>query len=49
MQKEFINIASHEMKTPTRAILGFTELVVTHPDKSGEMKFSKNRPDSSGN
>jgi two-component system, OmpR family, sensor histidine kinase VicK len=37
MQKEFINIASHEMKTPTQAILGFTELVETHPDKSGEM------------
>jgi two-component system, OmpR family, sensor histidine kinase VicK len=37
MQKEFINIASHEMKTPTQAILGFTELVETHPEKSGEM------------
>ena len=37
MQKEFINIASHEMKTPTQAILGFTKLVETHPDKSGEM------------
>jgi two-component system sensor histidine kinase VicK len=37
MQKEFINIASHEMKTPTQAILGFTELVETYPEKSGEM------------
>ena len=37
MQKEFIDIASHEMKTPTQAILGFTELVETHPEKSGEM------------
>jgi two-component system, OmpR family, sensor histidine kinase VicK len=37
MQKEFINIASHEMKTPTQAILGFSELVETHPEKSGEM------------
>lgn len=37
MQKEFINIASHEMKTPTQAILGFTELMETHPEKSGEM------------
>ncbi|MFY9565966.1 MAG: HAMP domain-containing sensor histidine kinase [Nitrososphaeraceae archaeon] len=37
MQKEFINIVSHEMKTPTQAILGFSELVETHPEKSGEM------------
>jgi two-component system sensor histidine kinase VicK len=37
IQKEFINIASHEMKTPTQAILGFTELVETHPEKTGEM------------
>jgi signal transduction histidine kinase len=33
MQKEFINIANHEMKTPTQAILGYSELLQKHPDK----------------
>jgi two-component system, OmpR family, sensor histidine kinase VicK len=37
MQKEFINIASHEMKTPTQAILGFSQLLDQHPEKSDEM------------
>jgi signal transduction histidine kinase len=27
MQKEFINVASHEIKTPTQAILGYTEIL----------------------
>jgi signal transduction histidine kinase len=29
MQKEFINVASHEIKTPTQAILGYSELLET--------------------
>jgi signal transduction histidine kinase len=33
MQKEFINVASHEIKTPTQAILGYTELLHRHPEK----------------
>ena len=33
MQTEFINIASHEMKTPTQAILGFSKLIQRHPEK----------------
>ena len=33
MQKEFINIASHEMKTPTQAILGYSELLQSHPEE----------------
>jgi signal transduction histidine kinase len=33
MQKEFINIASHEMKTPTQAIIGYSDLLQTHPEK----------------
>jgi signal transduction histidine kinase len=33
MQKEFINVASHEIKTPTQAILGYTELLQRHPEK----------------
>ena len=35
--KEFINIASHEMKTPTQAILGFSNLLETHPEKKMEI------------
>jgi signal transduction histidine kinase len=27
MQKEFINIAAHELRTPTQAILGYAELI----------------------
>jgi len=37
MQKEFINIASHEMKTPTQAILGYSALIQKHPEKRDEM------------
>jgi signal transduction histidine kinase len=33
MQKEFINIASHEIKTPTQALLGYSELLYKHPEK----------------
>jgi two-component system, OmpR family, sensor histidine kinase VicK len=33
MQKEFINIAAHELRTPTQAILGYSELL---QDDSGE-------------
>ena len=37
MQREFINIASHEIKTPTQAILGFSEIINQHPQKRDEM------------
>jgi two-component system, OmpR family, sensor histidine kinase VicK len=37
MQKDFINIASHEMKTPTQAILGYSYLLQSHPEKREEM------------
>jgi two-component system sensor histidine kinase VicK len=37
MQKEFINVASHEMKTPTQAIIGYSALVQKHPEKRDEM------------
>jgi two-component system, OmpR family, sensor histidine kinase VicK len=33
MQKEFINVAAHELRTPTQAILGYSELLQSH---SGE-------------
>jgi two-component system, OmpR family, sensor histidine kinase VicK len=37
MQKEFINIASHEIKTPTQAILGYSDLLLHHPEKKEQM------------
>jgi len=37
MQKEFINIASHEMKTPTQAIIGYADLIQKHPEKRKDM------------
>ena len=37
MQKEFINIASHEMKTPTQAIVGYADLMQRHPEKREHM------------
>lgn len=37
MQKEFINVASHEIKTPTQAILGFSHLLQEHPEKKDEI------------
>ena len=33
MQREFINIASHEIKTPTQALLGYSEILQKHPEK----------------
>jgi signal transduction histidine kinase len=37
IQNEFINIASHEIKTPTQAILGYSNLIQRHPEKQEEM------------
>ena len=31
MQKEFINIAAHELRTPAQSILGYAELASTNP------------------
>jgi signal transduction histidine kinase len=36
MQQEFLNIASHEMKTPTQAILAISRLLQTHPERKDE-------------
>ena len=33
MQQEFINIASHEIRTPTQAILGYSKLIQRHPER----------------
>ena len=32
MQKEFINIAAHELRTPTQAILSFSDLLPLYPE-----------------
>jgi two-component system sensor histidine kinase VicK len=43
LQREFINIASHEMKTPTQAILGFSELLEMYPERNPEIIASLKR------
>ncbi|HEU4823006.1 MAG TPA: HAMP domain-containing sensor histidine kinase [Nitrososphaeraceae archaeon] len=43
LQREFINIASHEMRTPTQAILGFSELLDQYPEKNPEIIASLKR------
>jgi signal transduction histidine kinase len=43
MQKEFINIASHEIKTPTQAILGYTEILQKHPEKREQISEALHR------
>ena len=37
MQREFINIASHEMKTPAQAILGTSGLLQYYPERKDEL------------
>src|SRR5919199_977741 len=37
IQKEFINIASHEIKTPTQAIIGYVDLMQRHPERREEI------------
>jgi signal transduction histidine kinase len=37
MQKEFISIASHELRTPTQAILGMSGLLQYYPEKKDEL------------
>jgi two-component system sensor histidine kinase VicK len=32
MQKEFVNIAAHELRTPAQSIVGYTELLLTDPE-----------------
>jgi signal transduction histidine kinase len=36
-QKEFINIASHELKNPTQSILSYSTLIRLHPERRDEM------------
>lgn len=37
MQEEFLNIASHELRTPIQAILAYSDLIDQHPEKRVEM------------
>jgi two-component system, OmpR family, sensor histidine kinase VicK len=37
IQKEFINIASHEIRTPTQAIIALSDLLQTHTEKRDEI------------
>jgi signal transduction histidine kinase len=37
MQREFINIASHEIRTPTQAVLGFSQLLEQNPKNKDEI------------
>ena len=37
LQKEFINVAAHELRTPTQAILGYAELLQMNPEDRDEM------------
>ena len=37
MQEEFINVASHEIRTPTQSILGYSELLLDQPENGKDM------------
>ncbi|HEU5461279.1 MAG TPA: sensor histidine kinase [Nitrososphaeraceae archaeon] len=43
MQKEFINVASHEIKTPIQAILTFSQLLQRYPERQKEFTPAINR------
>ena len=43
MQKVFINIASHEMKTPVQAILTYSQLLQIYPERQKEFTKAINR------
>ena len=36
MQREFINVAAHELRTPTQAIIGYSELFYLRPESRQE-------------
>ena len=34
MQQEFINIAAHELRTPTQSIMGYVEMIKSYPERT---------------
>lgn len=40
MQKEFINVAAHELRTPVQAIAGYSEMLSTYPEKREEYQMA---------
>lgn len=40
MQKEFINVAAHELRTPVQAIAGYSEMLSTFPEKKEEYQMA---------
>jgi signal transduction histidine kinase len=43
MQREFINVASHEIKTPTQAILSYTDILRKHPERREQISDALHR------
>jgi signal transduction histidine kinase len=43
MQKEFINIAAHELRTPIQPILGLTQIIYSNIDKDGSSPYEKRK------
>ena len=41
MQKEFINLGAHELRTPAQAILGYTELAMMEANDDGATNSEK--------
>ena len=42
-QKEFINIAAHELRTPIQPILGLTQMIYSNIDKDGSSPYEKRK------
>lgn len=43
MQREFINIAAHELRTPAQAIIGYTEMINCFPEKKQDYQNAISR------
>lgn len=43
LQKEFINVAAHELRTPTQAILGYAEMLDQSPSRNRQYELAISR------
>jgi signal transduction histidine kinase len=43
MQKEFINVAAHELRTPIQPILGLTQVIYSKMDENGITPYEKQK------